>query len=242
MRRLDRRAFLAVLLLLSSLSSLTLRAQTADPSGRWEGAITAQGNQIAVQVDLAKNAKGELIGAFGNPAQHIDGLPLANVGVEGRNVHFELKASSGGGTFRGAIGADGRSMAGNFVTTEGNYSFPFSLTRTGEPKIAPIPTSAAIGKEMEGAWTGTLDMNGQSRSITLKLTNHPDGTSTGTIGFAGEGAEIPISTITQKATSLTLDVKIVGGSYSATLNAQGELVGTWMPGATPLTFKRASPP
>jgi hypothetical protein len=37
---------------------------------------------------------------------------------------------------------------------------PFSLTRTGDPRIEAPATSAPIGKELEGIWNGTLDVNG----------------------------------------------------------------------------------
>ena len=56
-----------------------------------------------------------------------------------------------------------------------------------------------------------------------------------------EGLEIPITTITQKASSVTLDVTTVGGSYAGALNAEGtELAGTWTQGSAtlPLTFRR----
>ena len=58
-----------------------------------------------------------------------------------------------------------------------------------------------------------------------------------------EGLEIPIATITQKASSVTLDVKAVGGSYSGALNAERtELVGTLTqgPASLPLTLRRAA--
>jgi hypothetical protein len=56
--------------------------------------------------------------------------------------------------------------------------------------------------------------------------------------------EIPIATITQKASSVTLDLKAIGGSYSGALNAEGTaLVGTVTQGAAvlPLTFRLAKP-
>jgi hypothetical protein len=55
--------------------------------------------------------------------------------------------------------------------------------------------------------------------------------------------EIPIAAITQKASSLTLDLKAVGASFSGALNADAtELAGTYTQGplALPLTFRRSS--
>ena len=50
-----------------------------------------------------------------------------------------------------------------------------------------------------------------------------------------------IASITQKDSTVTLDLKAVGGSYSGTVNADGsELKGTYIQGTTvlPLTFRR----
>ena len=87
-------------------------------------------------------------------------------------------------------------------------------------------------------------MSGFARKyFSLTMANQPDGTATGSFVNVDEGLEIPITTITQKASSLTLDVKAVGGSYSGVLNPEGtELVGTWTqgPAVLPLTFRRAA--
>jgi hypothetical protein len=215
----------------------------ADPSGHWDGAIQAPGKEVKFEVDLAKNSRGELAGTFSNPAQNIKGYPLTNVAVEGRSIHFVLKVNSGGGPFEGVLSADGKSIAGDFTaaTAQGNFTVPFSLTRTGEARIDAPPTSAPIDKELEGTWNGTLDVNGKPLGFVLKMSNHPDG-ATGTLVSVDQGVEIPITTITQKASSLILDVKVVGGTYSGALSADGtELVGTWTEGplVLPLTFRRA---
>jgi hypothetical protein len=241
---LPRRSILLAALFLVPVPSL--RAQIAtDPSGHWEGAIQAPGKEVRFEVDLAKNSKGELAGTFSNPAQHIKGYPLTNVALEGRSIRFLLKVTSGGGPFEGVLSADGRSMSGNFstATAEGNFTIPFSLTRTGDARIDAPPKSAPIGKELEGTWNGTLDVNGKEKRLVLKMSNQPDGTATGSLAAADDAVEIPIATITQKSSSLILDVKVVGGSYSGVLNADGtELAGTWTEGSLvlPLTFRRAA--
>lgn len=133
-------------------------------------------------------------------------------------------------------------MSGTFNTTEGGHSIPFSLTRTGDARIDAPPKSPPIGKELEGTWNGTLDVNGTARRLVLTMSNQADGTSTASLlSVDGGGVAIPVA-IVQKGTSVMLDVQMVGGSYAGTLNADGtELVGSWKQGqaALPLTFKRA---
>jgi len=238
MRAYTRLVFVASLLLVPATSLL---AQTAvDPSGHWEGTVQLPSMPVNVEIDLAKNSKGELAGTFSQPADGVKGLPLSTVAVENRSVRFVVKGGPEPATFEGALSADGHSLTGSIA--QAGASLPLTLTRTGDARIAPAPKNAAIGKELEGTWNGALDLGGRQMRITLKMSNQPDGTATGTIVSAdGSGVEIPIG-MTQKASTLTIDVASVGASYVGVLNEAGtELSGTWTqgPGSLPLTFKRA---
>jgi hypothetical protein len=240
---LPNRTPLVAVLLLVSLSSL-LGAETApDPSGHWDGSIQAPGREVTIEIDLAKNGKGELSGTFGNPSQNESGFPLANMTLEGRSIKFEIKGSSGVSTFQGEVSADGKTMSGDFVTSHG-VSVGFSLTRTGEARIQAPVVSPAVGKALEGTWTGTVEVKGEPRKVGLTLSNHPDGTATGSV-LSSDGMEIPITSIVQKGSSVTLEVRNVGGSYAGVLNGDGsELSGIWTQGKVtkPITFRRAAAP
>ena len=238
MRDFARMLVLAALLLLPVPA---LRAQTAvDPSGHWEGTIQTPNMDVRIEIDLAKNSNGDLAGTFGSPAQNLKGLALATFAVRGKSVSFQVKGSPGERVFDGVLSADGRSFSGDY--TQVGLSLPFSLTRIGDARIEPPIKSAPIGKELEGVWNGALDVNGLHRRLVLTMSNQPDGTATGSILNVDEGLEIPITTITQKASIVTLEINAVGGSYSGALNPEGtELVGTLTQGsaARPLTFRLA---
>ena len=243
MRPFTRMLLLAALLL---FPTSFLMAQTAvEPldhwAGHWEGTVQIPNMELKIEIDLAKNSKGELAGTFGSPAQNVKGLPLSTVAVEGRSVRLVLKAGKEVSTFVGVLSADGKSISGD--ASQGAESVPFSLTRTGDARISPAPKSPPIGKELEGTWNGTLEVGERKMRLVLKMANQPDGTSTGTIVSLDQSdMEIPI-VITQKASNLTIDVTSVGGSYVGVLNAEGtELVGKWTQGSAtlPLTFRRAA--
>jgi len=218
-----------------------LRAQAApDPSGHWEGAIHAPFGEVNIEVDLVKDAKGGFAATYGNPKDNLKGLPLADVAVEGKSVHLVLRAN-GGGAFEGKLSKDAKSILGVFITAEGGYSVAFDLTRTGDPIMELAPKSPPIGKALEGTWNGTMDVDGTQRRYVLTMLNRPDGASTGNIVNVDDGLEIPVSNITQKASSLTFEA--VGGTYSGALDADGtQLAGTYRQGtlALPLTFQRAA--
>lgn len=213
-----------------SLSS----AQTpVDPSGHWEGTIQVPEMPVQVEIDLVRDGKGALAGTF-TQTQRLNGLPLANLAIDNRAVTFQIKGSPAGERlFKGEVSADGQSMTGMFA--QAGYSIPFVLMRTGDARIEAPARSAQIGRALEGTWNGTLEVNGVLRQLVLTLANQPDGTSSGSFMNVEEGLEIPISSIVQTASSVTLDIKAVGGSYAGALNADGsELTGTLTQGQTAL--------
>jgi hypothetical protein len=227
------------------LGAAWLLAQVmVNPSGHWEGAVTAPDMNVKIELDLATNAKGEMAGTFGSPTQQVKGLPFSTVTIDGSGITLELKARSGG-TFHGVLSADGTSMSGDFASRDGQYSLPFKVTRTGDARIAPAPKSPAIATALEGTWNGALDAEGKTERLVLKLANQPGGVATGTIvDLDGSGVEIPIG-ISQKDSSVTIDVPSVGASFTGVLNTAGtEISGAWTQGQAPaglaLVFRRAS--
>ena len=238
------RPFTALLLagLLHSTAPSLLAQTAAAPSGHWEGTIKASGTEVPVEIDLAKNSKGELTGTFGQPAQHLKGLPLAGVSVNGTAVAFQIKGGAPGErAFKGTLSDDGTTISGDFVSRQVG-TVPFKLTRTGNARIEATPASAAIGKELEGNWTGTLDVNGMQLRLALTTSNQSDGTATGGLVNVDEGLELPIAAIVQKASIVTFEVPAIGGAYSGTLNSDGtEMIGAFTQGAqaAPMTFRRA---
>ena len=238
------RLALSAALLLAPASPLLAQA-ALDPSGHWTGAIHvppfngASAREIGIDIDIARTAGGALEATFSQAAQNIKGLPLGKVTLEGKSVSFELKAN-GGGLFKGTL-ADAKTMSGEFVTSEGGYTIPFDLARTGDAQIPAAPKSAAIGKELEGTWSGTVEFGGKQERLVLKLTNRADGTSAGTIlDLDGSNVDIPIA-VTQKAASVTVEVSSVSASFTGVLNGN-ELTGTWNQGplTLPLTFTRGA--
>jgi len=231
---------LPTLLVVSLLAvPATARAQSVDPSGHWEGAITIPGTEIPFQVDLSKNAQGTLVATYSRPENNLNGLPLANVSLDGRAINFELTVD-GGVKFYGTLDADSKTIVGDVTARLGNA--PFSMNRTGEARIAAAPKNAPIARDLEGTWNGTLSLQGTNLRLVLRMTNQPDGTASGTIVSVDQGGiEFPLA-LTQRASSLTLHTRAIGGDfYTGSLNAAGELAGTFSEGpvTAPLTFVRS---
>jgi hypothetical protein len=231
---------LAIALLTLVLVPVSAPAQTAvDPSGHWEGAIQAPEMETQIEIDLARDGAGALMGTFGQPGERVTGLPLSDFALDGTSIRFQIKGKTGERAFDGKLSADGKSITGTF-TMQG-FPMPFTLTRTGDAKIATVAGGPRLGNDLVGSWDGTLDVKGTLVRLTLTMTNRPDGTSAASIVNVDEGLEIPVSAIAQAGSSVTLEIKSVGGSYTGSVNGAGtELAGTFSQGAgsVPLTFKR----
>src|SRR4029078_5638368 len=104
----------------------------------------------------------------------VKGLPLSSVTVEAPAVRFIVKGGPEPASFDGALSADGTSISG--TGTQGGFTIPMNLSRTGDARIVRVPNSARIAKELEGTWNGTLDVNGVTMRLVVKKDNQPDST------------------------------------------------------------------
>jgi hypothetical protein len=239
MTELRRPLTLAAVLLLSFLivlctTTLLLAQVPADPTGHWDGAITAPFGEVKMAIDLTRDGS-DVKGTF--TAGQLKGIPLGNVVMDGRAITLKI----GRETFQGILFADGKTISGDYNGPAG--SAPFTLTRTGDAIVEPPMRNPAIASEFEGVWGGALDVQGRTLRVILRIANQTDGTSRATLVSVDEGGlEMP-SAVAQQGLNLTLNVKMTGGAYTAVLNkAHTELAGTYtVQGmALPLTLTRTT--
>ena len=214
-----------------------LSAQS-DIRGHWSGTIDTPAGAVGMEVDLDKTASG-WIGTLSIPAQGASGLPLEAISFQDGKGSFKIKGGPGDPGFTGTLSADGKVMDGNF--TQGPASIPLKLTRTGEPKIDVPKPSPPVAAEFLGTWEGAIDF-GATLHVTLKISNGKDGGEALMVSPDQGNAQIPVTSITQTGTKLTLDVKAVGGGYQGEISKDGtQINGTWtqVGMSTPLVFKKA---
>jgi hypothetical protein len=237
--RLSTRLFVAVILVVLLCASFAFAQAPVSPTGHWEGVVQIPEHPMVIAVDLSTSVSGSLVGTFAQPEQGVKALPLTTVAVQGRTVRFVVKGNDDGSTFAGVVGEDGKMMTGE--VTAGEYVIPFTLTRVGDARVAAVPISPAVGKELEGTWHGTIAADGRQMQVEVRLKNQPDGTSRGEIASpTGTGIAIPIA-IVQFGKHVTIEIDAVGASFSGELNAAGtEVRGTWnqSTASLPLTLTR----
>jgi len=212
-------------------------AQPIDPSGHWKGTIEIPNNPVDFEMDLARDARGMLIGTLSAAAQHLT-IPLLKVTLEASTLEFYGRTDQ---QFHAEVLPSGKALSG--TTTLAGYTLPFSMGRTGDAKIEPAPTSRAVTKDLDGTWTGTLSADGKSLRLRVTIANQPDGTALAQATSLDEGGLTLPLVISQNGRQLKIETRGLAFSYVGTLNgAATELSGTWTQGATsvPLVLEHAT--
>jgi hypothetical protein len=230
----------AVLFAAGLLAAPPAAAQTPSASGHWTGVLDTPAQPLDLEVDLKPGTPPAWVGTISIPAQNLKAFPLQQIEVQGTSVSFVMANVPGTPSFKGTLAADGATISGDF--SQGGGSIPFKMTRKGDAVITPPAKSTVITKELEGTWNGSLNVGGQTLRLTLKLANGPDAATGTMLSVDQGGVEIPITTITQGGSHLTLELPAIAGKYAGDLT-DGKLVGTWSqgPGSLPLEFTRATP-
>jgi hypothetical protein len=90
------------------------------------------------------------------------------------------------------------------------------------------------------AWEGAIQ---PGLRVVLTISNGKAGAEALMVSPDQGNAQIPVSAVTWKGATLTLEVKAVGGGYEGELNKEGtEMNGTWSQrgNSAPLQFKKAA--
>jgi len=231
----------ASLLGLALLASGPALLAQSNVAGHWEGTLSVPNQELNITIDLLKSDKGQWSGSFGVPSQGASGLRLEKIEIDGKNVKFTVPEAPGAPEFSGSIKDDGH-MALSFSVSGG--SFPADLKRTGEAKVEVPQASPAVDTKFEGDWEGSLDTPGGALRIAIHLHNQPDKTVKATLDSPDQNAfGMSMSDVVQKDLAIELKLKVVGGAYKGSLNAEAnKLTGEWSQGGSsfPLELKKAS--
>jgi len=233
---MTRRTLLLTWTLAIVVPSLATAQSAATPAGHWEGAIEVPGQALAIEVDLAAK-DGTWMGIISIPPQNLKGFQLSDVVVYGTSVGFVMKGVPGEPSFKGTLSDDSKAITGDF--SQGGGTLPFKLAWKGDARFPEKVKSTRITQDVEGAWEGALDAQGNVLRLKLTLTNHEEGATGMLVSVDQGGVEIPVSSIVQDGPKLTIGITLVNGGFAGELK-DAQLVGTWTqgPNSLPLTFKR----
>jgi hypothetical protein len=214
--------------------AMALSAQT-DMKGHWTGSV----DSVGVEIDLDKAASG-WIGSFSMPLRGMSGIPLESVAFADGKASFIIRGS--GQRFAGTLSADGKTLDGAFASATDSH--PAKLTRTGEARVELPKPNPAVAPEFLGNWDGTIQfvqLGTPPLRVTLRISNGTAGAEAQVVSLDQGNAQLPVNSIIQKGTKLTLEVKISGGMFEGEINQAGtQIDGTWsqMGNSTAVVLKK----
>ncbi len=229
---------MALAIVVLTAASASAQTPAADPSGHWKGTIEIPNTPADFELDIAKNARGELYGTATTGADRLT-IPLQKISLEGRRVTFYARSDQ---PMQADISESGTLASG--TATLAGYRLPFSMGRTGEAQIDPQPTSPAVSKQLEGVWKGAVSAGGAQYHFVVTVENHPGGGATATSVSVDEGGLMLPLTVVQDGANVKFEARNIPVTFTGTLNPTGtELTGTYTQGAPattslPLTFTR----
>src|SRR5437868_2870879 len=130
------------MLLRAALAAILFVSLVPAQSGHWEGSFQADGREIGLTLDLARNDQGAWIASMGFPAQKMTGLVVKDIVVNGKSVKFmavEIQMALLDLTLTGD------KLAGTIASQRNSNAIEFH--RTGDPKVQLPPTSPAVSKD-----------------------------------------------------------------------------------------------
>ncbi len=169
-------ACLCLLFLISGWVSAA--AQDAALAGKWEGAISVQGQQLIIIFNISAEA-GDYTGTLDIPQQSARGLPLSLVKHTGDSVYIAFRAGPTTGRFEGTMPSDSL-ITGTYY--QGAGSFPFEVIKQQETTGAKEAEEVGMGQELI-IRKGNVAIGG-----TLVLPDAPAGAPL-VIMISGSGAQ-----------------------------------------------------
>lgn len=220
----------ALLLGLALLAARPVRAQGPVIQGEYAGTL----GPLHLRLHLSAGADGTLKGTLDSPDQGANGIPCAEVHLEGSTLGFTVPSVHG--SWRGTVGEEGAALVGTW--TQGQ---PMPLTFRRNTFVAASKPSA-----VDGFWLGTLvSPRGGSLRIQMTVRSDRDGKEYCTLDSLDQAAwGLDCENVTWSASELAFDVPSVHGHWNGRLAADGAaLAGTWNQGGElPLRFLRQAKP
>ena len=228
------RALVRLVLILIVAVALTSRAEDVI-SGRWEGTAQIPDNELSVVIDLAQE-NGAWVGSIIIPGLGIKGVSLNDISVQPPDVNFAVK---GGPGIELKLRLDANNKLAGNLEQAGNRA-PATLQKTGPPQVEYPPRNTPVAKELEGEWKGDYEMLGNTRHVSIKFANHPDGATADFVIVGRKHNVLPVDLVTQESDLVTVDSHEMGFSFEGRLR-DGKLTGAIHQGAieTPLVLVRA---
>jgi hypothetical protein len=234
-----------LIVLLAAVIGASPTIAATDAAGRWEGAAAIPGRSLPMVIDVDRDDAGHWRGSIIVPDLAVDGLPLAHVVATGDRLAFDLGDALGAQAFGAAAFAlriDKPGVAtGEF--RQGGHVARVSLSRTGVAQVEVPPRSTPLATALVARWSGSFELGGYPREVTIVLARGGDGLGAATFTVVGKKTTvIPVDLVMQSGDYLRLESAATSVSFEGRVVAEAaEIRGTIAMGSIelPLVLRRA---
>jgi len=237
------------------LAMVQLGHGQAQAVGDWQGVATIEGADYHIIVHITAAKDGSLAATLDSPELSATGITTS--GVTFKDGKFTMNVEAYHGVYTGTLSGDGTKITGAF---EGDHEIPIEFARmaagatpaaatTGGATRAGVPATTgttaastpATPSDIDGTWAGTLDVNGQTLHILIKVTNTSGGLTAQVQSPDQSPMWLSASTVTRENGTLTASFTVMQAQFSGRIAADlGTIDGTISQGggSMPLVLKR----
>jgi RNA polymerase sigma factor (sigma-70 family) len=202
--------------------------------GYWRATVDLGGapNRMALKIAVHTNS---------SPVVYLDALdqgmrdiPAANVSYADSVLAFTTRGIAS--SFRGTLNEATDEISGMWKQAGRQFVVFFRRANPDEDKVKEGSYSYATPREPQGIWTGTLDIEGNTLPLVMKIGKDLDGGFIGLLDSPDQGLRnVPILRVTFRDPNLMTEMPASRASYMARLE-NGKLVGTWQQGDNAYQF------
>jgi hypothetical protein len=207
----------------------------ASIAGDWNGSLNTGGATLRLVLHIATAKDGAFTGTLDSLDQSVMGIPITTITL--KDSKLALTIDTVHGTYEGQVKPDGSGIDGTWTQTQ-----PMTLNFARGPAAAAAGPEPAPPSDIDGTWAGTLDVNGTTLHILLKVTNTADGLTAKVQSPDQSPAWLTASAVKRESGTLTASFAALQAEFSGKIASDlSSIDGTFSQGggSLPLVLKRA---
>lgn len=217
-----RRRTLTTLMLAASMTiGLHAVAHAADATGTWNGTLKLPGADLRVVIHIESAGTAGYRATLDSPDQGAKGLMVDSITEKDGTLKFamaQLQAS-----YEGKWDAATKTWVGTFT----QLGRPTPLTLAAGNVAGPaLVTFKGVGADLDGAWSGPLQVGNVTLSLVLRIKTAATGTSATLDVIEQNASGVPVTAITRDGAKVKFELKSLGATIEGTV-AGKTLTGTF---------------
>ena len=198
--------------------------------GYWKGVADFAGAPNRLVLKISERTNGLPLVFLDGLDQGMRNIPAGNVSYSEPDLGFVVKGI--GGRFRGALDESKDEIAGEWIMAGRSSLVVLRRADPAQDQIREGDYSYSDPGEVQGIWTGTLDVQGNILPLVFRIGKNSDGSFIGLLDSPDQGLQgLPIARVDLQNSDLLLQMPALRASYSGRLE-KGKLLGTWQQGQT----------